>query len=312
MRHPHGAGPITALLCATAVALPRHAQAQAALDGWTMTVAISSDSGPGSQRHTAKLRHRFAGHLLRIDSPEPSRYVSRDQTGTFPYFIYDDSAHTRATVEPRVKAVTLSDEPEPLSRALRYSGFEFIRPPRLRVEDLGAAGAILGHPTRAYRVTVSFMAQQTFRGRPCRRTLDTVEQLWAATDLPRVERLREYVRDFPPAKTELHGQVIDSLRALDLRRERMIRGFVLRSVLTSRKPARTGSIVLTDRMEVTELSRGPIPRTLFVVPPNFASKAVEDGESSGSASPLAPLSAEEIKRLDSVIIDGFRRVICDP
>jgi hypothetical protein len=311
MRLPHGAGPL-AVCCAITVARPANAQASRAFDGWTLTLAVSSDSGTSSKPRKTFLRHRFAGHLLRIDSPTGTAMDSRGRTVGLPYFIYDDSAHTRTLVDPRGRRVSVTPEPANPNGAANF-GFEFVGRPRMSIDDLGAGEPILGHPTHEYRVTVSFVAQQLFRGKPCRRTTDTVEQLWTATDVPRVERLRSYVRDFPPSITELHGPVIDSLRRFNLRRERMIRGFVLRSILRSRKPSLAGELAtITDKMEVTELSHGPLSRSLFVVPEGYATTPVLASSAPESSARRAPNNPAETARIDSLVSAVLRQMLCDP
>jgi hypothetical protein len=313
MRLPHGAGQTAILLCAITVAPNAHAQPRLMADGWTLTVALSSDSGARSKAKTTMLRHRFLGHLLRIDSPTGILQDSRGSSVGFPYFIYDDSAHTRTLVDPHARSVSVTNEPASTDRAASHFGFEFVGRPRMNIDDLGDGESILGHATHKYRVTVSFVSQQLFRGQPCRRTTDTIELLWTAKDLPREERLRAYVRDLPPSSSNLNGQVIDSLRRFELRRERIIRGFVLRSILTSNKPtAAGGRLSIVSRMEVTELARGPLARSLFAVPEGYATTPVLASTSAESSLGHAPANPAETARIDSLVSAMLRQMLCDP
>jgi hypothetical protein len=314
MRLPHGAGQTaTLVLCAITVAPLAHAQSHLMPDGWTLTIAVTSDSGAHAKPKTTLLRHRFAGHLLRMDSPTGTVQTASGAHVGLPYFIYDDSAHTRTLVDPRDRRASVTNESATPNRSSANFGFEFVGHPRMSIEDLGDGEPIIGHPTRLYRVTVSFVSQQLFRGQPCRRTTDTVELLWTATDVPRVERLRAYVRDIPPAPADMNSQVTDSLRRFDLKRERMIRGFILRSILTTRKPTPAGGrLAVVSKMEVTELVHGPIARSLFTVPEGYSTTPTLASSREGSSLSSIPGNPAETARIDSLVSAVLRQMLCDP
>jgi hypothetical protein len=51
-------------------------------------------------------------------------------------------------------------------------------------QDLGPGEPILGHPTHKYSVTMSYVAQTTVLGAPCKRTMVTVPAGYATISLP--------------------------------------------------------------------------------------------------------------------------------
>jgi hypothetical protein len=223
------------------------------VDGWTLTVKSTVDSGRSAKPRVSISRYRVTARTARTDTERLDAAPSLEAVGN-PVMLVDDSAHTTTQISERQRSaaviagsfntdVTLSVDPT--SR--------FIVSPTMTIRDLGAGERILGHATHKYSVSTAAVSRTTFGGRPCRRTIDSVEQLWVAADLPREERLRNYVRDVHVNLNVQHGAVPDSMARLRAKRERLINGFVLRSITTSKAPDATGVVrTTTTTLEVTE------------------------------------------------------------
>lgn len=279
------------------------------VDGWKLTVRTTVDSGSLDHKHWNTNTMYIAEHFVRTEVTEA--HLTRMPPGIeVPITITDDSAHTMTMLMGRFRSATvrkLASAPT-LSKD---STSRFIVAPTMTMRDLGPGEPILGHPTHKYSVTTSFVAQKTLFGSPCKLTARNVETIWAATDLQREEKLRKYVRDSRPiAGTEL-GPVDDSLQRLQLHRERFVNGLILRSEVAHTKPAAGGTkTAVTLTMEVLELSKGPIPRSMFAVPADYSTIAMP-ARPARTAADSAAFMARRAK-IESTLKAGMHASICDP
>jgi hypothetical protein len=192
--------------------------------------------------------------------------------------------------------------------ATNDSTSRFIVAPTMAMRDLGPGEPILGHPTHKFRITMSYVAQTTLLGSPCRRTANSVETIWVAADLQREEQLRIYVRDSRPTTNAEFGPVGDSLARLRLHRERLINGLILRDETVLTKPSAGGTPAkVTSTTEVLELSHGPIPRSMFAVPAGYKMLTRPARGPVDSASLKARRAA-----IDSSVNVRMHALMCDP
>lgn len=250
---------------------------------------------------------RIAGHFVRTEMPDAPVPPVPGGIRT-PTMISDDSAHTTIAILDNVRSAMLTPVGSTVTvSAANDSTSRFIVAPVMTTRDLGAGESILGHPTHKYSVALSYVAQTTFFGSPCKKTVNSVETIWAATDLQKVEQLRKYVRESRPAAGEF-GPVNDSLQRLNLHRERLVNGLILRSQLVRIKPGAGGATTkVTMTTEVLELAHGPIPRSMFVVPADYKMLTRPTG---------MPVDSARLKaRRESVDASARKRVhelVCDP
>ena len=239
------------------------------VDGWKITVRTTTDSGGLEHKHWMTSTMHVAGHFVRTELPDAPIPPGPSGIRT-PTMISDDSTHTTIALLENVRSAMVT----PIGSSIQLSATNdstsrFIVAPAMTTRDLGAGEPILGHPTHKYTVTLAYVAQTTLLGSPCKKTVNSVETIWTATDLQRVEQLRKYVHDSRLAGGEF-GPVGDSLRKLNLHRERLINGLILRSQTVLTKPSAGGATTkVTMTMEVLDLFHGPIPRAMFVVPAGY-------------------------------------------
>jgi hypothetical protein len=282
--------------------------AQATIDGWKLTVRMTTDSGSLDHKHWFTRKMVIAGHLVRTEMPDAP--IAPGPRGIHtPTLISDDSAHTTMALLDDVRSAMVSPVPSTIQLpGMNESTSRFIVAPTMAMRDLGAGEPILGHPTHKYRITESYVAQTTLLGSPCRRTTNSVETIWAATDLQRVEQLRKYVLDSRPTTNVELGPVGDSLARLRLHRERLINGLILRGESVLTRPSAAGApIKVTMTTEVLELSHGPVPRSMFAVPADYKMLTRPTRPPVDSATLKARRAA-----IDSSVSVRMHALMCDP
>ena len=268
----------------------------------------SMDSGSLDHKHWLTSNITVAGHLVRTELTD-ARVPAVTGSSTV---IVDDSLHTMTILFDRSRTATVRTLPSTprLGRA-NDSTSRFIVAPRMTMRDLGAGESMLGHPTHKYSVSTSYVAQTTLLGSPCRKTVNTVETIWVATDMQREEKLRAYVRDSRSLTSVELGPVGDSLERLRLHRERLISGFVLRSETALTKPSAGGATSkITRSIVVLALSRGPIPRSLFAVPADYRIMP-EPSLRPKTAADSAVMKRAQAKA-ESTMNARSRSSVCDP
>lgn len=248
-----------------------------------------------------------AGHLARTELSDP-RMAGAGPEFALPIAIVNDSAHTMTFIVDRTRSASVTQLPAaPQIGRWNDTTSRFIVAPAMTMHDLGAGEPILGHPTHKYRITMSYVAQEPLMGLPCKRTVNSDETIWAATDLQREQNLRQYVRDSRPLTNVELGPVMDSLQRLRLHRERLINGLILRSATALTKPG--SAVTVTTTLEVTELTHGPIPEAMFAVPAGYTTLPTPPR----TASPAAESAARaRIAARDSIIRTKVRAAVCEP
>jgi hypothetical protein len=280
------------------------------VDGWTMTVKSTVDSGSGTTPRVTVSRYRVSAHVARTDIQQQNFSSGLANAGT-PVMLVDDSAHTTAVFLEHQRSATIIPASSRIDLAPRNDSLSrFIVPPVMTMSDLGAGEAILGHPTHKYSVATSHVSRITIGSRLCRRSQNSVEQIWTATDLDRQERLRNYVRDARANVTVERGPVPDSLARLRMHRERLVNGFVLRSITTNKAPDARGVVrTTTSTMEVTELEHGSIPRSLLAIPEGFTTITMPPQTPRNAAESTAVAARKA--RIDSATA-RMSALLCEP
>jgi hypothetical protein len=279
------------------------------VDGWKLVVRNTIDSGGVDHRHWTTSTMWIAGYLTRTEVSDP-RLVGVVPSFTPATTVVNDSAHTMTFIVDRSRSASVTQlAATPQLGRWSDTTSRFITAPTMTMHDLGAGEPILGHPTHKYSVTISYVAQEPLMGLPCKRTVSSEETIWAATDLQREENLRQYVRDSRPLTNVDLGPVMDSLQRLHLHRERLVNGLILRSAITLTKPASGGAAnPVTTTMEVIELTRGPIPKSMFVVPTGYT--VLPTPRSAPNPAAESALKARLAER-DSIVRERVRAAVCD-
>lgn len=275
------------------------------VDGWKLVVRSTIDSGGADHRHWTTSTMWVAGHLVRTEMSDAR--LSAMPGFTYPVMIDNDSAHTVTAIFDRTRSASVTQLPAtpPLGR-WNDTTSRFITGPTMTMRDLGAGEPILGHPTHKYSVAISYVSQEPLMGGPCQRTVNSEETIWAATDLRREESLRKYVRDSKPLTNVELGPVMDSLQRLHLHRERLVNGLILRSSTALAKPG--SEVKVTTIMEVMELTHGPIPKSMFVVPAGYSALPAPRVAPSPAAEST---SRARMAARDSIVRARVRAAVCD-
>lgn len=118
------------------------------------------------------------------------------------------------------------------------------------VAELGAGEAILGHPTRKYRITT----KATVNGS----ATETVTESWFATDLAGAEDgFKKFTQSFGAQFSGASAKGIQDAMAA-----KMPKGFPLRSITTATESGKTQKIT----MEVTQVGKATFEASAFEVP----------------------------------------------
>lgn len=292
------------------IAFAGQLQAQATIDGWKIVERTTADSEGVPMRMPVISRVYITDHQVRWERAQ-EKFQNLDPKVDFAVRITDDTAHTTTLFIASQRRASVSKTAPPTSRTSDDPTSRFLAGPVMTMHDLGPGGSIAGHPTRKYRITLSYVANTTLDGRPCQRTSNSVEEIWAASDILNEPHFRGILTDVPNPVIE-HGPVGDSLASLFLHRDRFINGVVLRSIVSRKRPDATGTVrTTTVTMEVTELSQGPLARSLFRVPEGFAT-------STRRTAPVLRTAAESAEfakirtATDASIRASMRRALCDP
>ncbi len=296
---------LAALICTTRLSAQTPT---GTVDGWKLTVRLTTDSGNLDHKHWLTRKMVIAGHFVRTEMPDAPIPLGPRGIHT-PTMISDDSAHTTITLLDNVRSAMVTPIGSTVQLpAINDSTSRFIVAPTMAMRDLGAGEPILGHPTHKYSISTSYISQTAMLGSPCKRTVNSVETIWVATDLQRVEQLRKYVLDSRPTTNVELGPVGDSLARLRLHRERLINGLILRGESVLTKPSAAGApIKVTMTTEVLELSHGPIPRSMFAVPADYKMLTRPTRPPVDSASLKARRAA-----IDSGVSGRMHALLCDP
>lgn len=292
---------------ATLVCAPqaRSQSLTATVDGWKLVVRTTIDSGGVDHRHWTTSTIWIAGNLSRTELA--GTRASTMGPGMTPIIVVDDSAHTMTSIVDHFRNAHVIKLPAtPQLGRLHDATSRFIVPPTMTTHDLGAGEPILGHPTHKYSVTMSYVAEEPLMGAPCKRTVNSEETIWAATDLQREESLRKYVRESKPLTNVELGPVMDSLQRLQLHRERLVNGLILRSATTFTKPGSAAKV--TTSIDVLELTHGPIPKSMFAVPAGYTIMPTPTRPPSRA---IDSAVKARIATRDSVVRTRVRAAICE-
>ncbi len=286
------------------------AQSSGKVDGWTIAVRSTADSD-GVTSRMPMINHLYiSDHQVRSERAQ-EKFRDLDPKVDFAIRITDDTAHTTTLIVTSQRRATVSKTTLAPSLTFGDPTSRFLTGPMMTMRDLGPGEAILGYPTRKYRITLSYAAHTTFDGHPCQRTSNSVEEIWAAPDIPNDPHLRGYLTDAHAEAVTEHGPVADSLEKLRTHRDRFINGVVLRSIVTRKRPDAAGTVrTTTATMEVTELSRGPLARSLFQIPDEFITRTHQN-------EPALRTRAESVQlakirtAADASIKASLRKILCD-
>jgi hypothetical protein len=294
-------------LVVIAVRLP----AQGKVDGWTMAMRSTADSEGVTSRMPTISHLYVTDHQVRSERKQ-EKLGNLDPRVDFPIQVTDDTARTTTSIFTNQRRATVSKTDRPLKLALDDSAGQFLTGPVMTTRDLGPGGTILGHPTRKYGIALTYVARTTFDGLPCRRTTNMSGEIWAARDIDDDARLRAF---FDNARTQAvvsHGPVADSIGKLRVHQYRLINGLVLRSIITSKRADATGTVrTMKSTMEVTELSRGPLARSLFQIPAEFKTTKFPPVDRPFRTSAESVQFAKIRAGADASVKASLRRALCD-
>jgi hypothetical protein len=247
-------------LVAAASATPAMGQAKSA----DVTFAIRTTSGVSDSASALIERMLISGSRLRIDiSTDPP---DAELGGTYMILNVADSSVTLVTpLDRTAQIVTIPPRPVATPDVGRMAITDITTD---SIEDLGPSEPLFGHDLHHYRVTRAATLTTTIGGRACMRKVDSIEEMWIATD----EGLAAQLRAAEQRATAVFGpdgstgeSWMDAFDAAA--KKHPPHGLALRSVRMS-YPDAADSTSDTDAfaMEYIELSTAPINPALFAVP----------------------------------------------
>lgn len=237
------------------------ARAQAQTVGWTYTTNITVDSSSGHRSSTA-MRTQATADKLRMEFVQVSGAGDAGQAeGMYTILSPRDSTMTMVMPAQHMATITgtgLVGMAKPMlpafdSHVTRHS---FI--------DLGPGERLLGHATHRYRVTTTETSNITIAGQTCTRNSDTDSEMWIAPDVDLQAATQAAATQYGNAGIPAIG--IDTT----VSGPALPKGASLRTIMTSTAHPRTGApVTTTTKIEIVELSHGPIDDALFTIPPDF-------------------------------------------
>src|ERR1019366_8161357 len=142
------------------------------------------------------------------------------------YMIIDSAAGTSTTVMPaqsivNVASSSLLNDPAAAGYSMELAGV-----PKFDVVDLGAGEPILGHATRHYRLTASYVTRTTIGADVCSNPTSGVTDFWTTSEIDAPNMLASMHRFFPGIAGMPMAETLDSIW------KEKIKGVVLRHVAT--------------------------------------------------------------------------------
>jgi hypothetical protein len=247
------------LLLAT---LPSALASQGAQDtqnaqGLAYSMAVAIDSG--SHKTSMAIAVEVLGSKLRMSTKADIAGAPFDM-----YMIVDSAAGTFTTVFPaqsmvNVASSSLLSDPAAVGYSMELAGV-----PKFDVVDLGAGEPILGHTTRHYRLTASYVTRTTIGTDVCSNPTSGVTDFWTTSEIDAPNMLASMRRFFPGVARDPIVGSLDSIWKVTMK------GVVLRQVAT-------GSIVLAGEdtihvrssWELTDLKPGSVDPKDFEIPQDY-------------------------------------------
>jgi hypothetical protein len=181
------------------------------------------------------------------------------------YVLMNESDSTMATVMPAQKLAMIMNMKMALMTRM-IPKFSVKDGARSVVKDLGAGERLIGHPTHRYLVTQAATLVVTLSGQTCERSMDSVSELWVATDLD-ASPVQDSVLSRVAGISGAGGGMLEQLSAL---RKDYPKGTPLRTVVKSTSPGADGTAVtVTVTSETTEATHGPVDPAVFALPTGY-------------------------------------------
>jgi hypothetical protein len=243
------------LVAASVVAAPAFAQSPV---GWTMAMTISVDSGTGAPPIVMTTKQQHIPGKVRMDFTTST--LKGPQTAGM-YTVMNDIDSTITSVMPGMRMATVTSLAAFGTLPARVkSGAEHVA--KDSVDDLGDGEPILGRPTHHYREMRAGTLDVSMGDQMCVQHFNSVDDEWLALD---PELMASMAADKPTAISAFAEMAPD----LSSGSTKMPKGVSLRSVHTSTSGSARQPKTVTMTMDITELERGELPDSLFVVPTGY-------------------------------------------
>jgi hypothetical protein len=226
--------------------------------GSAYTATITTDSG--GRKTTMSIQTEVLDARSRIS-------IKTDAVPGVPvdmYMIVDSAAGTMTNVMPAQSMAMITDMSLVKNPAAAPYTMDLAGEPKVTVVDLGPGEPILGHATRHYKQTTSYVMNITIGGETCTKPTEEVSEVWATPD-------NVMPVDILNSSRGLSGGAISPLlRKLDSLKKTKIKGGTLRMLSTMTSTSATGEPTTAHvDFRVTEIKLGSIDPMDFEVPDGF-------------------------------------------
>jgi len=228
--------------------------------GWTFTTNVTIDSAPG-HRSSMAMRTQATADKVRMEFVQVSGSGDAGQAEGM-YMVLSPRDSTMLMVMPSQHMATITGTgvlgmAKPAMAAFKH------HVTRKSFVDLGPGERLLGHATHRYRMTTTETSDITVGGQTCTRNSDNDTEVWIAPDV-----------DIQPAMQAAASQYgIAGLGPIGVDTTgggpALPKGTPLRTVLTMTTQHAGTPVTMSTKIEIVELSHGPINDALFTVPADY-------------------------------------------
>ncbi|HEX9692992.1 MAG TPA: DUF4412 domain-containing protein [Gemmatimonadales bacterium] len=250
-----------AAILASAFALIAAAPAPARIDGYVVTQRITSGSEPA-----VTLKIKVAQGKVRVE-------MSGGPQGGMPegmFMLLNPDGKVTAVMPTQGMAMMMDagQLSGGMGDVMRMMGMAepSVSDVSVNVTDLGAGEAILGYPTRKYRVSQQYTMTTSMRGQSRTEKHDDVSELWMTTSMPGfTEGLEKFAESFGNAFGGAGQGASKELAAAMA--GKIPRGYPLKTIVTSNTTVGDGPArPTTTTLEVLDVTKTSIDAAEFEVP----------------------------------------------
>ena len=251
---------VSASLALLSVAIPS-AAAHAQTVGWTFTTNLTIDSASG-HRSSMAMRTQATADKVRMEFVQVSGSGDAGQAEGM-YMVLTPRDSTMLMVMPQQHMATITGTgllsmAKPAMAAFKH------HITRKSLVDLGPGERLLGHATHRYRVTTSETSDISLGGQTCTRISDNDTELWIAPDVDIQPALQAAATQY--GMVGIGDVQIDTTGSGPV----LPKGTALRTILKTTTQPRSGApVTMSTKIEIVELSHGPIDDALFTAPPDY-------------------------------------------
>ncbi len=236
--------------------------------------ATNVDGGRSKETMNMRGRGRISGTNARIDFESGGNMMPMSGKGGY-MLMRGGSSGAMIMVNPEEKSymeMRFEDMGRMMTAVSSMPGIRMdVTDVNTTTAKVGAGPAILGHATEHYRVTQTYKMNMSMMGRRSSTTSRTVTDHYLAPDLRNlVNPMLEFSRSLTSSLGGNSGGFAELMRQSDEAQKALFQGVPLRSVIRAETTDDRGRTQVSETVnEVTSITRGDIPASVFEIPSGY-------------------------------------------